>query len=91
MDSGRQKCPVICGIIHNKDRKEKDEMKITADMSIAAVMKIPGAMEIMKKYNLVCAGCKGAGEDSVAKVAVNNGLDLKTFIEDLSRAVSGQK
>ena len=51
-----------------------------------AIKKSREAARVLKKYNLDCAGCKGAKEDTIEKVAVNNGLDLKELLKELNAA-----
>jgi len=63
-------------------------MKVTADMTVANVLKqSKKAAEVFRKYNLYCIGCKGAVEDTIMKVAVNNGIDVKVFVEELNKAM----
>jgi hypothetical protein len=62
-------------------------MKITADMKAAeALSSSKSVQDVFRKHNLFCAGCKGAGEDSLARVAVNHGLLLPAFLEELNAA-----
>ena len=42
------------------------------------------AVNVFKKLNLSCPGCKGQAQDTLAKVAVNNGLDVQTLIDALN-------
>ena len=60
-------------------------MKIEKTTKIIDALKLSkGVKEILQKYNLDCAGCKGAVEDTIEKVAFNNGLDLKMFLNELN-------
>lgn len=63
-------------------------MKITKDTKLIEVIKSSKAVKgVFQKYGLDCIGCRGAEEDTVEKAAINNGLDLKTFIKELSSAM----
>ena len=42
---------------------------------------------VLDKYNLDCAGCKGAVEDTIEKIALNNGLELDAFLQELNKAL----
>lgn len=64
-------------------------MKITGNTTVVdAIKKSKGVVEIFKKYQLDCPGCMGAIEDTIQKVADNNGLDITVFIKELN-SVSG--
>jgi len=66
-------------------------MKIKADTLVADAIKISKNVgKVLKRYNLDCAGCRGAVEDTIDKVAVNNGLDLQQFLKDLNEAAKVQ-
>ncbi len=61
-------------------------MKITENMSILEAIRISKyAVKVLEKYGLDCAGCRGAGEDTVARVAENNGLDVREFVAELNK------
>lgn len=63
-------------------------MKIKADTLVVDAIKISkNVNKVFNKYNLDCAGCRGAVEDTIDKVAVNNGLELKQLLADLNEAV----
>jgi hybrid cluster-associated redox disulfide protein len=60
-------------------------MKINESTTVEDALKgSEGAVMIFRKYKLDCPGCRGSGADTIKKVAVNNGLDLKAFLEDLN-------
>jgi hypothetical protein len=42
------------------------------------------AIKIFGKYNLYCPDCKGKKEDTLKIVALNNGIDIKTFLRELN-------
>ncbi len=52
-----------------------------------AMKKSREVAKVLKRYNLDCAGCRGAKEDTIEKVAVNNGLDLREFLRELNAAL----
>ena len=42
------------------------------------------AINVFKKFDLACPGCRGQAQDTIAKVAVNNGLDPQKLIHALN-------
>lgn len=52
-----------------------------------AVKKSPAVAAVFKKLRLDCASCRGAREDTIEKVALNNGLDIKGLLKELNRAL----
>ena len=44
-------------------------------------------IKVFEGYGLYCPACKGAGEETIEKVAVNNGLDVKKLLQDLNSAL----
>ena len=63
-------------------------MKIAGNTNVAEAFKMSKEInKVFKSYNLHCPGCKGASEDTIEKVAVNNGLDLQVFLDDLNKAL----
>lgn len=62
-------------------------MKITANTKMFDVLKnSKGAAAVLKKYGLPCAGCKGAGEDSVSHAANNYSVNIDSLLADLNKA-----
>lgn len=62
-------------------------MKIKADTLVSdAIKSSKNVLKVLRKYNLDCAGCRGAVQDTIDIVAVNNGLDLKEFLKELNEA-----
>ena len=63
-------------------------MKINADTNAADALKISKKVaDIFKKHNLDCPGCKGIKEETIAKIAFNQGLELEKFINELNSAL----
>jgi hypothetical protein len=63
-------------------------MKITSKTNGADALRMSKKVaDVFNSYNLHCAKCKGIAGESIEKIAFNSGLDLKTFLEDLNRAV----
>ncbi len=63
-------------------------MKITGKSRLTDVLKMSRNIhDVFKKYNLDCIGCKGAAEETIEIVAVNNGLNLQEFLEELNGAL----
>lgn len=66
-------------------------MKITEDMKLKDVIAHHVQVaKVFKKYNLDCIGCKGADEDTVRIVAMNNGLDVNQFTKELNDAIEAK-
>jgi hypothetical protein len=42
------------------------------------------AVEVFRRFELVCPSCKGQAQDTIAKVAVNNGLDPQKLVDALN-------
>lgn len=62
-------------------------MKISEKTTVEEAMKkSPEAARVFRKYKLDCPDCRGAGQDTIAMVALNNGLDLKVLLQDLNDA-----
>jgi hybrid cluster-associated redox disulfide protein len=52
---------------------------------IEAIQASKEAGKIFKKLGLDCPACKGASEDTIEKVAINNGLDLNELLKELNK------
>jgi hypothetical protein len=63
--------------------------EVTQDTLLADVLKIPGAEEILHKYNLPCMGCPMMGFEigmlKIGDTARAYGIDYKKLIEDLNK------
>jgi hybrid cluster-associated redox disulfide protein len=55
-----------------------------------AMKKSPAVAAVFKKYRLDCPSCRGAKEDTIEKVALNNGLDLKALLKEFNRVLKGK-
>ncbi len=55
-----------------------------------AIKRSKEVIKVFKKYNLDCPSCRGSAEETMEKVAVNNGLDIKKFLKELNEAAAGQ-
>jgi len=64
------------------------ERKITEDMNIREVIdKYPETVSVFAKYNMGCIGCIAASFESLKDIAAVHGTDVKSFVEDLNKAV----
>ena len=64
------------------------EMDIRGNTTVEeAVQRSRKIAEVFKKYKLDCPDCKGAKEDTIEKVALNNGLDLEALLKELNAAL----
>ncbi|HPN57459.1 MAG TPA: hypothetical protein PLD92_11490 [Candidatus Omnitrophota bacterium] len=52
-----------------------------------AIKKSPAVAAVFKKLRLDCPSCRGARADTIMKVAINNGLELKSLLLELNRAL----
>ncbi len=61
-------------------------MKITADMKICEILSLGDEMELtFKKHGLLCTGCPGAVQETLAEAAKGHGLDVEILLHDLNR------
>lgn len=62
-------------------------MEITKTTYVPEALKLSKHVaDVFRKHNLRCLSCKGIAEDTIEKVAFNNGIDLKSFLEELNKA-----
>jgi hybrid cluster-associated redox disulfide protein len=60
-------------------------MKITESTTVQdALKKSKDVIDVFRKYNLDCPGCRGSGQDTIGIVAENNGIDLAVFLRELN-------
>jgi hypothetical protein len=64
-------------------------MKIDRNTILADLLKKESSVnQVLDRYHLACARCKGSVEESLEKVAVNSGLDVDTFLSEIEEAIS---
>lgn len=56
--------------------------------ALDAIRMSPAIMEVFHKHNLYCPGCKGIGEETIEKIALCNGIDVDSFVDELNAALS---
>ncbi|MDH7517715.1 MAG: DUF1858 domain-containing protein [Candidatus Thermoplasmatota archaeon] len=62
--------------------------KITEDMTIKEVIdRYPETAMVFAKYNVGCIGCLAASFEKVKDIAGIHGIDIKTLVKDLNKAV----
>jgi len=67
-------------------------MKISAETNAAEALKMSKKIaEVFNKYNLYCTGCKCIKEETIGRIAFNQGLDRDNFISELNSALSEGK
>ncbi len=63
-------------------------MEIKPSTNAAEALKMSkNVAEVFRSYNLDCLACKGVVEETVDKIAFNNGISLDVFLEDLNNAL----
>lgn len=63
-------------------------MEIMASTKVSEALKMSiKVADIFREYKLNCLGCKGVAEETIGKVAFNNGLKLDDFLKDLNKAL----
>jgi len=61
---------------------------INKNMSIEEVVKRhPETIQIFERYGLGCAGCQAALFENIEQGAEVHGIDLKSLIDDLNKAI----
>lgn len=70
----------------------KDTMKITAETNASDALKMSKKVaDILNKYSPGCTGCKGIREETIGRIAFNQGIDPEKFIADLNSAIDQAK
>lgn len=60
--------------------------KITADMTIAQVLKAnPGSAEVLKSIGMHCLGCPSAAGETIAQAATAHGVALDELLKRLNQ------
>ena len=63
-------------------------MKITKGTKALDAMRMSRkVVKVFEDYRLYCPSCKGIREETIEKIAVTNGLDIKEFLNDLNAAL----
>ncbi len=63
-------------------------MKITKNTTVQeALKKSREVLEVFRKYHLYCPGCKGSSQDTIEIVALENNIDLETFLQELNESL----
>ena len=44
-------------------------------------------VKVFEDYRLYCPSCKGVIEETIEKIAVTNGLNIKEFLKELNAAL----
>lgn len=69
-------------------KKQKIKEKITKDITFAEILqKYPETAEVFSKYNIHCAGCPMAMQETIAEGAEAHGINIKKLIDELNKAV----
>jgi hybrid cluster-associated redox disulfide protein len=70
---------------------EKMPNKITEEMTLIEILNFPRAREVLEKHSLPCLHCPMAafelGTLRIGEVAKMYGIDLKSLLDDLNKAV----
>jgi len=65
--------------------RERVIMKIIKTMKAVDALKLSkNVIEVFRKHDLYCAGCKGLGQETIEKIAVCNGMDVQRFLDELN-------
>ncbi len=63
-------------------------MKITKETKALDALRMSGnIIKVFQMHNLYCPGCKGISQDTIEKVAICNGMDIREFLEELNGAL----
>jgi len=70
----------------------KQKVTITPQTTLAQVLQIPGALEVLQKYAVPCIVCPLAGAEmyylTLEAIAKAYGLDLQGLLKELEKLVS---
>lgn len=65
-------------------------MKITKNTTVQEVLKKSrDVLEVFRKHRLYCPGCKGSSQDTIEIVALENNIDLESFLKELNESLKG--
>ncbi len=63
-------------------------MKITKNTTVQeALKKSRNVLEVFRKHHLYCPGCKGSAQDTIEIVALENNIDLESFLQELNESL----
>ena len=63
--------------------------KITEDMNIREVIeRYPETIPVFIKHHIGCIGCIAASFEKIKDIAMVHGIDAKTFVEELNKAIN---
>lgn len=63
-------------------------MKITKKTkALDAIRMSRKIVKVFEDYRLYCPSCKGVREETIEKIAVTNGLNIKEFLKELNAAL----
>jgi hypothetical protein len=63
-------------------------MKITKNTrALDAIRMSKKIIRVFEGFGLYCPMCKGVAEETIEKIAVNNGLELKKLLKELNSAL----
>ena len=63
-------------------------MEIKAGTNVSEALKMSRKVaDVFRKYELDCLTCKGVVQETVDKIAFNNGLILADFLKELNDAL----
>ncbi len=61
-------------------------MKLSNKTPLAKILQeIPQAREVLKKFNLDCAGCLGANSEDLETIARSNGIKVNDLLDELEK------
>lgn len=64
-------------------------MEINKNTYVPEALKVSKHVaDVFRQHNLRCLKCKGMVEDTIEKVAFNNGIDLQHFLDELNKAAA---
>lgn len=68
--------------------------KISKDTILKEILEIPGATEVLTKYNVPCLSCPFAGDEmahlKIGQIAKIYGIDLKGLIAELKEKLKNR-
>lgn len=63
-------------------------MNITEEMKVCEILDLDDKFEkIFERHGLLCVGCPGAIQETLAEAAEGHGIDISKLLKDLNREV----